>query len=643
MRRTWPGYGIMEIMDGQVPGEPTALMLTALPVEMAAVLAHMDPGTSEMAGPVLCEIRHFTASNGLTWRVAVVELGPGTIDTAAAVVKVGTAFRPQVLMFVGIAGALKDEVAIGDVVAGTEVAWTERGKWSDASYLPRIRTVSLSTPLSQWARKIARDGSWTARLRQPRSNVRAFVQQIASCEKVVADQEYRSWLRATFSDAYAIENEGFALARAGEVYTDGERYVIRGISDTADGNKSDVAHQSAADAAAAFAFELLDAYSGAQATLTSSTAMGSSDRAADNGRGLPIDEQVSDLSALGRDLIHDVDLLDDDRGRVEDLARRVADHGDDSGIHQLISDIGSALEENNGALITRRLVWFGRQLLRSAGTRLFDWQLETAVKIAPAGMASLLTDPAVWGRCPYGARRRSLTALLGPPDPPRPTSQWAIGLIAPLQRAGVFNDIEAARVQASFNLTPFDHLVANGVMLDMLVPRLVADLKSGDSSHQNAAARFFYNLPPALANQPIHPSLDFSLGAALVEATVGAYHSFGADEAMAWPYISTWTPSRLAGGIWAAVTCVNGQLLRIQASQHLPMLIAAAAGTSKISEILGTVNDKLDSILREIPIESVRTGEDVLDLAGNYVGDDHDVLISFGERLRRHHVSDPRE
>src|SRR5262249_16288911 len=133
----------------------------------------------------------------------------------------------------------------------------------------------------------------------------------------------------------------------------------------------------------------------------------------------------------------------------------------------------------------------------------------------------------------------------------KPADQSAIGLIAPLLLSGILNEFEVARVQSSFNLTPFELLVSNGVMLDALVPRIVADLDSGDFSRQNTAARFFYGLPPTLASHPINPDLDFSLGAKLIEATNGAHHSFGADEALAWPYVSTWTPFRLAGGIWA--------------------------------------------------------------------------------------------
>lgn len=254
------------------PREPTALLLTALPLEMAAVLAHMSEGRSaRMAGPVLCEIGYFTALDGLSWRVVAAEVGPGTVDTAGAVVAVAASFQPDVLMFVGIAGALKDDVQVGDVVAGTEVAWTERGRWSQSGYLPRVRTASLSAPLSQLARKIARDGSWTRRLTYPRPGAKAVAAQIASGEKVVADGKYRAWLRSAFSDAVAIETEGFALARAGEVHADGHKYVVRGISDNADGSKSDHGHLVAAEAAAAFAFELLDAYSGTRATAVPAT------------------------------------------------------------------------------------------------------------------------------------------------------------------------------------------------------------------------------------------------------------------------------------------------------------------------------------------------------------------------------------
>jgi nucleoside phosphorylase/uncharacterized protein YjbI with pentapeptide repeats len=256
-------------------GAPTALMLTALRVEMTAVLGHLGaPRSTVMAGPVACEVGHFAAPAGMSWRVVAAELGPGSIDTATAVVELSARFRPDVLMFAGIAGALAEDLNVGDVVAGTEVAWTERGKWGPGGYQARVRMVSLSAPLSQLARKVAREGTWTRRLSRPRPGARAVVGQIASGEKVVADQGYRAWLRAACPDALAIENEGFALARAAEGYASGQRFVVRGISDHADTGKSDQGQLAAASAAAAFTFELLDAWSS-----TRTTAMPGQDRA----------------------------------------------------------------------------------------------------------------------------------------------------------------------------------------------------------------------------------------------------------------------------------------------------------------------------------------------------------------------------
>jgi hypothetical protein len=132
----------------------------------------------------------------------------------------------------------------------------------------------------------------------------------------------------------------------------------------------------------------------------------------------------------------------------------------------------------------------------------------------------------------------------------------------------------------------------------------------------------------------VHPQLDFSLGAKLVQATIGAYHSFGADEAMAWPYVSTWSPSRLAGGIWAAVASYDGRYLNIPASTHLPKLIAAAVGKNVLTEVLSWVRDMLDSSLERIPSGLAGAGNDFFALAASYTGSDQLLLTAFGTWLR---------
>jgi nucleoside phosphorylase len=606
--------------------EPTALVLTALQVEMTAVMAHISSAVPEPVGPVVCDIGHFVASNGLSWRVVAAELGPGTVDTASAVVAMTATFRPAVLMFVGIAGALKDDVRIGDVVAGTAIAWTERGKESERGYLPRVQTVSLSYQLSQWARRVAREGSWIRRLQHPRDSVKAVVAQIASGEKVIAAGQQRAELRDMFSDAVAIENEGFGLARAAEVYADGEACVIRGISDAADGNKSDQGQPDAADAAAAFAFELLDAYSGVQATAAIVAPVKPAEsliRAERNENG------TEDLLALAHELVTDVDMLEDDRDQVEQLARDIIDSYEDSDVSVLVQKVGSALQEGVSPLIGRRLQWFGRQLLRSAGVRLAEWRLEESAKSAPRGMALLLTEPTVWSRCPDAARRRCLTALLGPSDNPKAPDAQAVEILTPLLSSGMVDEREAARVRSSFDLAAFELLIAHGMNLDMLMPRILEDLDSGIFNRQNAAARFLYRLRAPQSEQPLDETSDISLGEKLVRAASGSPPSFGAAEAMTLSYLSSWPGPRLAGGIWAALT-FDGKMLSTVYSKYLPNLIAAAAGKGDLGEVLNRVCSLLDDSLERGPDDWAEAiSNQLLTLARNYTGSDQEALSSF--------------
>jgi len=346
------------------------------------------------------------------------------------------------------------------------------------------------------------------------------------------------------------------------------------------------------------------------------------------------------LRALARDLITDVDMLADSQSEAEILARHVAEEHEDADLSSLLRQMATALGGDTGQVIRRRLMWFGRQLLRSADAQLTGWSLEESVKAAPQGMAVLLTDPAVWASCPAGARRRCLTALLGPPDNPNAAKPLAIQLLAPLLRAGVVSGDEAARVQASFDLATLDQLIANGATFDMLVPRILTELDSHVFVRQNTVAWFLCDLSPAVRDQPLEQELDFSLGAKLTDAATGVNPSYGARDAMAWKYVSTWPPARIAGGIWAAVSYVDGQHLRTPASEHLSTLIAAAHGKDLLREILEFVRYSLDQSLERISGGLAQASDDVLKLAGEYTGSDQQHLTSFGDWLRSRYTGE---
>jgi nucleoside phosphorylase len=89
-----------------------------------------------------------------------------------------------------------------------------------------------------------------------------FVAPIASGEKVLASTKSNVYkkLRRYFSDALAVEEEGYGFLKATSGHREIESLVVRGISDLLD-NKNrkneNNRQRSAAENASAFAFEVL--------------------------------------------------------------------------------------------------------------------------------------------------------------------------------------------------------------------------------------------------------------------------------------------------------------------------------------------------------------------------------------------------
>ncbi len=140
------------------PDGRTAVIITALGVESRAVMEHLDGaaggrGLREYRGTVY-ETSTFTGEHG-RWLVAVAEAGPGNTGAGVELERAVSAFSPDIALFVGIAGGIKD-VALGDVVAADAVYDYETGKETRTGFLPRIKTRSPSHRLVQYARAVAR-------------------------------------------------------------------------------------------------------------------------------------------------------------------------------------------------------------------------------------------------------------------------------------------------------------------------------------------------------------------------------------------------------------------------------------------------------------------------------------------------------
>ena len=245
-----------------------AVILTALPVEFVAVRAFLSQCKVDVHPTTQTVYERGTfVANGQTWTVDIMEIGPGNVNSAIETTRALEHFKPHVILFVGVAGGIKD-VQIGDVVVATKIYNYASGKAETAVFKSRPDYGKSSDALVQRARAEARCSGWLQRrLRSSDSEPSVYVRPIASGEKVVASTQSAvcDILRSHYSDAVAVEMEGYGFLEA--VDKDQQRVsamVVRGISDLIDrkndnteGESESIRQQKASEHASAFAFQIL--------------------------------------------------------------------------------------------------------------------------------------------------------------------------------------------------------------------------------------------------------------------------------------------------------------------------------------------------------------------------------------------------
>ncbi|MFE2612303.1 Ltp family lipoprotein [Micromonospora chalcea] len=233
------------------------VVLTALPVEYDAVRRHLhDRRRSSHPLGIEFEVGNLPGTGG---RVAIAELGQGNLDAALAVAHAIEMFRPSAILFVGIAGALHDDLQIGDVLTATRVYAYQSGTVSDRGFLTRPRSHDADRELEQRARVVAR--AYRDRPDAPAVHFRP----VAAGDVVLNSrtQPLSDQLENNYNDAGAIEMESAGMVRACHACRV-PALVIRSISDRADGAKEIVdargSQPLAAQNAADFAVALIADY-----------------------------------------------------------------------------------------------------------------------------------------------------------------------------------------------------------------------------------------------------------------------------------------------------------------------------------------------------------------------------------------------
>ncbi|MGH3877360.1 MAG: hypothetical protein ACRDSK_10040 [Actinophytocola sp.] len=236
----------------------TLVVLTALDVEYAAVRAY------------LTGVREYTTENatrydvgtlpGSRTRIALGLTGKGNLVAAALTEHSIRVFRPVAVLFVGVAGGLRDDIRLGDVVVAERVYAYHGGREDPSGFGAYPRMWEAPHALIQSAHSVDRAGAWASSI-NPRPSL--YFGSVAAGEVVLnsPDAPLARQLQQYYADSLAIEMESGGVASAGHLNPATPVLTVRGISDSAGGEKDLTDAQGwqprAAAHAAAFAMALV--------------------------------------------------------------------------------------------------------------------------------------------------------------------------------------------------------------------------------------------------------------------------------------------------------------------------------------------------------------------------------------------------
>lgn len=214
------------------------VVLTALPVEADAVRAHL--ATPHRHDLLRGTIVHEGPVPDTDYAVCLASTGAGNPQAALIAQDVINWAHPSAVIFVGIAGSLKHDVSVGDVVAATQILAYDGGKQTPDGFKARPRAWDSAHNLLQAAQEADSTKSWLTFLPDnvtPAPQVHFKPIATGSVVMDAADSALSQLLDTSYNNAVAIEMEGGGAALA--AHNAGvPMLVIRGISDPANGTKA---------------------------------------------------------------------------------------------------------------------------------------------------------------------------------------------------------------------------------------------------------------------------------------------------------------------------------------------------------------------------------------------------------------------
>lgn len=220
------------------------LLLAPMPDDQAALLdllptaRRLEP--TEQDNLVYHEAEIAATSGTRRYRVIVCQCDVGRPQSTGNATRAIERWQPRYVILVGIAGGVRGEVQLGDVLIADQVVDYEQQKVELAGVQPRDRTYPTSVRLQNVAKNLAQQ-EWLALSRLPHTTGGTSVVRhgpVATGDSVVAAGGFLAPVRSRWPKLMGVEMEGASVALA--VLQSPHRpdfMMVRGVSDLADDQK----------------------------------------------------------------------------------------------------------------------------------------------------------------------------------------------------------------------------------------------------------------------------------------------------------------------------------------------------------------------------------------------------------------------
>ena len=160
--------------------------------------------------------------------VVVVRSGIGKVNAGICSQILVDRYNVEGIINTGIAGSLKNEINIGDIVLATVAVQHDVDATGFGYPLGEIPQMGIKEfPADEKLRALAEECS-----KKANPDIQVFCGRVASGDQFISSKEKTNWISANF-DAFCTEMEGAAIAQA--AYLNNIPYlVVRAISDKAD-------------------------------------------------------------------------------------------------------------------------------------------------------------------------------------------------------------------------------------------------------------------------------------------------------------------------------------------------------------------------------------------------------------------------